>query len=159
MAYSPNTKKTYAMKVFNYNEKEINESYLNEKRFSFLKHQNVISIIRGNDKYPSRDKNGKPYFSSYLLMELACCDFDSLMKCPGFYGNEKLTRTFFQQLIEGIEYLQSQGVAHLDIKPENLLLGTDVKLKITDFDLSYKKGDRKFLGKGSIHFRAPELTG
>ncbi|KAH8171522.1 protein kinase domain-containing protein [Sarocladium implicatum] len=42
----------------------------------------------------------------------------------------------FKQLIQGIHYLHSHGIAHRDIKLENLLITKDSKLKITDFGVS-----------------------
>ena len=44
---------------------------------------------------------------------------------------------FFNQILEGVEHLHTQGVCHRDMKPENLLLekGTDT-IKIIDFGLS-----------------------
>lgn len=42
----------------------------------------------------------------------------------------------FKQLMQGINYLHSHGIAHRDIKLENLLLTSDSKLKITDFGVS-----------------------
>ncbi|RFU28052.1 hypothetical protein B7463_g8290, partial [Scytalidium lignicola] len=42
----------------------------------------------------------------------------------------------FKQLIQGINYLHSNGIAHRDIKLENLLITKDSKLKITDFGVS-----------------------
>ena len=43
---------------------------------------------------------------------------------------------FFSQLLDGVEYLHSQGIVHRDIKPENLLLDTEDVLKISDFGLA-----------------------
>lgn len=40
---------------------------------------------------------------------------------------------FFKQLIRGVVYMHSMGVAHCDLKPENLLLTTNGVLKISDF--------------------------
>jgi len=45
----------------------------------------------------------------------------------------------------------------MDLKTENLLLSEDFLLKITDFDMSFKKGDGAIRGQGSINFRAPEV--
>lgn len=42
----------------------------------------------------------------------------------------------FKQLIQGLSYLHSNGIAHRDIKLENLLITKDSKLKITDFGVS-----------------------
>jgi protein-serine/threonine kinase len=42
----------------------------------------------------------------------------------------------FKQLIQGVNYLHSNGIAHRDIKLENLLITSNSKLKITDFGVS-----------------------
>ncbi|PVH76335.1 kinase-like protein [Cadophora sp. DSE1049] len=42
----------------------------------------------------------------------------------------------FKQLIQGLNYLHTHGIAHRDVKLENLLLTKDSKLKITDFGVS-----------------------
>ncbi|KAI9046957.1 hypothetical protein LZ554_009032 [Drepanopeziza brunnea f. sp. 'monogermtubi'] len=42
----------------------------------------------------------------------------------------------FKQLVQGLNYLHKNGIAHRDVKPENLLLTKDSTLKITDFGVS-----------------------
>lgn len=49
---------------------------------------------------------------------------------------EKDRLCLFKQLLQGINYLHANGIAHRDIKLENLLLTADSKLKITDFGVS-----------------------
>jgi serine/threonine protein kinase len=56
-----------------------------------------------------------------------------------------------------LEYLHSEGIAHLDIKLDNLVLDENFQLKIIDFDRSYKKEDLFLIGKGTANYRAPEL--
>ena len=46
------------------------------------------------------------------------------------------TFRYFEQLIDGLEYLHSKGVVHKDIKPSNLLLDTNDVLKISDFGVA-----------------------
>lgn len=71
--------------------------------------------------------------------------------------NEKLVRTLFLDMLNGVEYLHYQGIAHLDIKPENLVIGSDFNLKLIDFDLCYQEGDESLQGNGTKNYRAPEL--
>ena len=42
----------------------------------------------------------------------------------------------FKQLLRGVAYLHSHGIAHRDIKLENLLMNSEGHLKITDFGVS-----------------------
>ena len=49
--------------------------------------------------------------------------------------SEKEAIQFFQQLIDGIEYIHLMGVVHRDLKPENILIDYE-GLKIADFGLS-----------------------
>ncbi|KAF1816744.1 kinase-like protein, partial [Eremomyces bilateralis CBS 781.70] len=43
---------------------------------------------------------------------------------------------FFKQIARGIDYLHSHGIAHRDIKLENLLMTNEGYIKITDFGVS-----------------------
>ncbi|KAI7865649.1 kinase-like domain-containing protein [Spinellus fusiger] len=77
----------------------------------------------------------------------------------------KEANCFFQQLMSGVGYLHSVGVAHCDLKPENLLLMSDGYLRITDLGcfshfkmdanqgtVSHSQGIR-----GTTPFMAPEI--
>jgi serine/threonine protein kinase len=47
---------------------------------------------------------------------------------------EPTARRFFKQILEGFEYLQSIGIAHRDIKLDNILIEERTKMiKIIDF--------------------------
>ena len=50
--------------------------------------------------------------------------------------DEPMTRYIFSQLIEGIQYLHSNGIVHRDIKPENLLINKKGKVIIADFSFA-----------------------
>mmetsp|Transcript_73929 Transcript_73929/g.102719 ORF Transcript_73929/g.102719 Transcript_73929/m.102719 type:complete len:125 (+) Transcript_73929:34-408(+) len=72
--------------------------------------------------------------------------------------DEKLVRTYFRQLIAGLSCLHHNGLAHMDLKPENIAFaGPDYTLKIFDYDLSLKINERTSkIGRGSENYRSPE---
>ena len=145
------------MKLFSYQDEEAQKHYKNEARFAALNHNNIIRIISYGDKREI-SHNDQPSTFSYILMEYAPHgDFFDLTKNYGAYFDEKIIRTYFRQLIEGLEYLHENRVAHLDLKPENLLMGSDFRLKIADFDGSYVQGDEQFLNKGNNVYSGPEI--
>jgi serine/threonine protein kinase len=157
LTYSPKYSEKYAMKIFPYNNKEICKSYLNESRFSWLSHPNIISII---DVQPQRIDCTKGIYMhvSYLVMELAPFgDLADLVQSEECTCDEKLIRTYFHHLVSAIEYLHEHDISHLDIKPENLMIGQDYQLKMIDFDQSYAVGDKMINGGGTPNFRAPEI--
>ncbi|KAL9314928.1 hypothetical protein ACSQ67_020380 [Phaseolus vulgaris] len=73
---------------------------------------------------------------------------------------EDEARTYFQQLINAVDYCHSRGVYHRDLKPENLLLDSNSVLKVSDFGLStYSQKDDELLHTacGTPHYVAPEV--
>ncbi len=153
----PQTEQLYAMKVYPREQNKPNFFFHNEIRFSPLQHPNVVSMLGHKDNRPFV-REGTCHRFSYIVMELAQYGdlFDLFMEQKHFF-DEKLVRTYFHQLIAGLEYLHDNGVAHLDIKLENLLIGEDYQLKIADFDLAYMEGDEKIHALGSKCYRAPEI--
>ena len=66
---------------------------------------------------------------------------------------------FFQQIINGVEYLHKQGIIHRDLKPENLLLDYDNNIKISDFGLStfFSKNHYLQTACGTPSYAPPEM--
>jgi len=73
----------------------------------------------------------------------------------GFRDQEILR--FFKQMIGGLEYIHAHNICHLDLKPENMLLGSNYQLKIADFGLSlgYQKNLKDFAG--TVNYSSPEV--
>jgi len=66
---------------------------------------------------------------------------------------------FFQQIIDGVDYLHNQGIIHRDLKPENLLLDDNNHIKISDFGLStfYSKNNYLLTACGTPSYAPPEM--
>ncbi|WOG96941.1 hypothetical protein DCAR_0416280 [Daucus carota subsp. sativus] len=72
----------------------------------------------------------------YLVMEyLNGGDLYSLLKNLGCL-EEDMARVYIAELVLALEYLHSLNVIHRDLKPDNLLIGPDGHIKLTDFGLS-----------------------
>jgi len=158
LAYSNAHRESYALKLYPYKNNEVDSRFYNEVRFSALSHPNMIGIVHAEVEREAKYGQGRIQKSSYLLLELAPYgDFYDMIREKKVRFDEKMVRTYFHQLIDGLEYLHSQGVAHLDLKAENLLLGENFLLKIADFDYSYVEGDENVQVIGTKNYRAPEV--
>ena len=72
----------------------------------------------------------------FLVMEFACNgELFDYIKTKGKLVEAEASRIFGQILL-GIEYLHKMGIVHRDMKPENLLLDFENRIKIVDFGLS-----------------------
>ncbi|KAL4575931.1 hypothetical protein LXL04_012018 [Taraxacum kok-saghyz] len=72
----------------------------------------------------------------YLVMEyLNGGDLFSLLRNLGCL-EEGMARVYIAELVLALEYLHSLNVIHRDLKPDNLLIGPDGHIKLTDFGLS-----------------------
>jgi len=147
----------YAMKVFGYAGNKPHAYFENEARFACLNHPNVIRTHHVEQERETISK-GCTKKVSYTVMEFAPNgDFFDFVMNHNANIDDKLIRTYFRQLIEGLEYLHQNGVSHMDLKLENLLVGQDYQLKIADFDLSHFAQDSKILSRGTKFYRPPEL--
>lgn len=63
--------------------------------------------------------------------------------------SERVARTYFIQMMNGLSYIHSMGYAHRDLKPENIFLSNQFKLKIGDLGFAFSlKGEN---GTGIFH--------
>ena len=53
----------------------------------------------------------------------------------------KLAREYFLQILDALDYMHEQNIAHCDVKAKNLLVGENGKLKLCDFGLSRRTKD------------------
>nr|XP_053630384.1 uncharacterized protein LOC128687056 [Cherax quadricarinatus] len=79
-----------------------------------------------------------------------------------FVLSEKACTVFIRQICEGIEFIHSKNILHLDMKPENILCLSREgnRIKICDFGLARRYDPRKKLQVlfGTPEFVAPEVV-
>ncbi|XP_063075876.1 serine/threonine-protein kinase STK11 isoform X2 [Engraulis encrasicolus] len=121
-----------------------------------LQHKNVIQLV---DVLYNEEKQ-----KMYMVMEYCVCGMQEMLdsvpekRFPIFQAHG-----YFCQLLDGLEYLHSQGIVHKDIKPGNLLLTTDGALKISDLGVAealhpFAEDDTCRTSQGSPAFQPPEIA-
>jgi len=145
--YSSVHRSNFALKVFPKDSFGTTQ-YQKEKLVASLAHPNIIKHIPVT--YNS------PKFHTLLTEFASFGDFFELVT-SGILNTEVLIRTYFHHIIQGLEHMHSQGVAHLDLKLENIVMGSDFTLKVIDFDQAQRITDAKMTSRGTIGFRGPEV--
>jgi len=116
---------------------------------SKFNHENINKVI---DMFISKNENQyliTPYVKNNLY------DYVS-KKLP-----EKVIKQIIYQVLCGVNYLHSLKFLHRDIKPDNILLSSEGKIILTDFDLcrqeSKGKDDPMTRTAVTLYYRAPEI--
>lgn len=135
-------------------EKLLNEIAIMQR----LRHDNIIALKEVINDSASN--------TVYLVLELA--GYGPLLRLdegfvePDCEGNSRIDEGTVQELVhsmvQALVYAHSLGVAHRDIKPDNLLLTNDSVLKVSDFGVSCLVDKQRDLDReGSIAFLPPEM--
>ncbi|KAF9102943.1 hypothetical protein BGX29_003997 [Mortierella sp. GBA35] len=95
-----------------------------------------------------------------LLVRRTSCD---LFECIEHHSkfSESQARMIFKQIVECVDYLNSRGICHRDIKDENIVIDNDFRVKLIDFGSAViiprpqgKLFDRFY---GTINYASPEI--
>ena len=117
-----------------------------------LRHKNIVPLL---DFFEGPD-------CFHIVME-KCNGGDVLDRVAGIeHYTEREACQFAQGLLEGVQFMHSRGIAHRDLKPQNLLLTSDddnTSVKICDFGYAKRVHLPKSLTTlcGSLSYVAPEL--
>ncbi|XP_054548985.1 serine/threonine-protein kinase STK11 isoform X1 [Talpa occidentalis] len=121
-----------------------------------LRHKNVIQLV---DVLYNEEKQ-----KMYMVMEYCVCGMQEMLdSVPEKRFPVCQAHGYFCQLVDGLEYLHSQGIVHKDIKPGNLLLTTSGTLKISDLGVAealhpFAEDDTCRTSQGSPAFQPPEIA-
>lgn len=142
-----------AMKVM---EKQEIMQYNVQKQFrreveiqSSLNHQNLTKLYG----YFHDEKR------VYLLMEyLVNGELYKLLKAKGPL-DDIFASYYIYQMADALEYMHQKNIIHRDVKPENILIGFDNTVKLTDFGWSIinPRGTKRKTMCGTLDYLSPEL--
>ncbi|XP_065215514.1 membrane-associated tyrosine- and threonine-specific cdc2-inhibitory kinase-like [Planococcus citri] len=128
-----------------YNWKESVEKLLIYEKVS--KHENIVKLYNA---WIEDD-------ALYTQMELCR---KSLLQfiLDNVHMEEHHTWNVMIDILEALNYIHSQDFVHLDVKPENILLGFDDRYKLADFDLIHDINiSVDHIRAGDDKYRAPEV--
>ena len=100
---------------------------------------------------------------SYLAMDFASeSDLRSFMTKKGGKLSPSQGERFLLQTAEALASIHRAGITHRDIKPDNILVMSDVEIRLADFGVSILPGELSNLddlqrGVGTMDYMAPEV--
>ncbi|GMJ05081.1 mitogen-activated protein kinase kinase kinase 15 [Hibiscus trionum] len=137
---------------------------------TFLQRENYVlsklscpHIVKYMGYDVTNEANGKATYNLCMEYVAGGTLSDEIRRVGGRLGEEKV-RLYTQQILQGLSYLHVNGVAHCDIKSQNILIGKD-GAKIADLGCAKLMGkDSEYGGfdmsaiSGTPAFMAPEVA-
>ncbi|XP_022987955.1 cyclin-dependent kinase D-3-like [Cucurbita maxima] len=115
-----------------------------------LKDPNIIELI---DAFPHKG-------NLHLVFEFMETDLEAVIRDRNIFLSPADIKSFLQMTLKGLAYCHKKWVLHRDMKPNNLLIGSNGQLKLADFGLAriFGSPDRRFTHQVFARwYRAPEL--
>ena len=125
-----------------------NERFRREaKSAAALSHPNIVSI------YDRGDAEGRPYIAMEVI------EGRSLKELILASGSLPIAQAveYAKQILNALRFAHRNGIIHRDIKPHNILLGAEDRLKVTDFGIA-RAGASQMTEVGSIMGTAQYLS-
>ena len=131
-------------------------SFLNEvNTLSQIHHRHIVKVIDFKVSGVKVKSDGSMKTVLFYVMRLAeNGEMFRLIHETDTFG-EKLSRFYFRQLVQGIHHLHKEGIAHRDIKTENIIIDKGFSVKLADFGFSC----RYMLDKKKIPMKSDTMLG
>jgi serine/threonine protein kinase len=108
-------------------------------------HENIVQVFDIEDRYRTL----------FIIMEyLTGNTLRSILRSKGRLSEERVVN-FIIQICRGLQIAHQHGIVHQDIKPGNIFILPNDKIKILDFGLACPKGTENFL-TGTPFYMSPE---
>ncbi|XP_043399347.1 interferon-induced, double-stranded RNA-activated protein kinase isoform X3 [Chelonia mydas] len=161
-------KKYYAVKRVTCSDKVQREV----QALAELAHENIIRYYTswtGKDFLNSENSSSlsrprSDFLCDCLFIQMEFCEKGTLdgwideKRGKKNYQDESLIK--FRQIVTGVEYIHSKGFIHRDLKPLNIFISRENKIKIGDFGLvTSMTDDLRTTEKGTRSYMSPEQAG
>lgn len=113
-----------------------------------LAHPNIVNV------YDVGNENGIYYIVMELVEGITLKDYIS--KKGRLAVREAISIAI--QVSMGLEAAHNHGIVHRDVKPQNIIISTDGKVKVTDFGIARAASSNTISSNvmGSVHYSSPE---
>lgn len=113
-----------------------------------LTHPNIVNV------FDVGDDEGLYYIVMELIEGITLKDYISK---KGKLSVKEATSIAIQVSM-GLETAHSHGIVHRDVKPQNIIISTDGKVKVTDFGIARAASSNTISSNvmGSVHYSSPE---
>ncbi|XP_036374014.1 proto-oncogene serine/threonine-protein kinase mos [Megalops cyprinoides] len=141
------------------------QSFWSELNAAHLQHKNIVRIIAATTCSPA-SKDNEDSIGTILMEYVGCTNLQNIIYGPAdALGRDRCVK-YSKDIANGLLFLHSHSIVHLDLKPANVLVSEKDVCKIADFgcsqkleldrDLSPVAPHRCHIG-GTYTHRAPEL--
>lgn len=113
-----------------------------------LEHQNIVNV------YDVGEENGIYYIVMELVEGITLKRY--IEKKQRLSVKESVSIAI--QISMGLEAAHNNGIVHRDIKPQNIMISKDGKVKVTDFGIAKATSSNTITSNvmGSVHYASPE---
>ncbi len=130
-AYDTLLDRKVALKVLRYPSGEDRTRLVREAQaLARVSHPNVVSV------YDVGEVDGEVFIAMELVEG---CNLREWLRAPDRTAEQILT--VFRAAARGLQAAHGAGIVHRDFKPDNVLLGRDGRVCVTDFGLALRAGD------------------
>ncbi|KAH0622569.1 hypothetical protein JD844_024974 [Phrynosoma platyrhinos] len=169
--------KIYAVKRVKLTDGKAEKTKREVQALAELVHENIVQYFCcwiGKDRFSSEDSmsdssSRQADLSNCLFIRMDYCEKGTLEnwiaeeKRKGKESYHENVLMKFQQIVKGVAFIHEQKFIHRDLKPLNIFISRDDKIKIGDFGLvasdTGESLEQRTQNKGTILYMAPEQVG
>ncbi|CAL0332564.1 unnamed protein product [Lupinus luteus] len=152
-AIDTETGQTVAIKKIRLGKQKEGVNFTALREIKLLKELKSPHIIELIDAFPHKG-------NLHLVFEFMETDLEAVIRDRNIFLSPGDIKSFLQMTLKGLAFCHKKWVLHRDMKPNNLLIGSNGQLKLADFGLAriFGSPDRRFTHQVFARwYRAPEL--